>query len=230
MKINGIILLLILMATAYQLKAQDKPLKKYSKKQLIAMLDAEQQKNDSLSLALSASENTNHSLEEDKEQLEGQLHELGRQLTKTKAEKLDLQQRFEQLNKQYVGLCEAPPKEVEVLDLYSFGYQPMQYSEGEYQKQLKIAREAVLEFRMNNALDLIRLLQSHRVEDEMKKVLYQDFMKIYRAYIGNLTQAQLTFYNPKIESTLKRAIRQKTLKEIDLIEKENRWIQLLESY
>lgn len=225
-----LIFCLILLSGTSALFAQEKPLRKYSKKQLIAMLEAERVRTDSLANLLLVSENENKALEAKTANLESDIHNLQKRLEEDQRLRFDLQKRFETLNKQYVGLCEAPPKEVEVLDLYGFGYQPLQYSEKEYQKQLKIAREAVVDFRMNNVLDLIRLLQSHKVEDEMKKVLYQSFKKAYRGYLDQLTQAQLTFYNPKIEASLKRGIRQKTSKEFSQVELENRWIQLLESY
>lgn len=211
-------------------EAQEKPLKRHSKKQLIAMLEKEQLKIDSLNLVLKAERGRMNSLKKDQLELKAERKGLEAELAEEREAKLSLQQKFEQLNQQYVGLCEAPPKEVEVLDLYSFGYQPLQYSEREYKKQLKIARETVEKFRMGNLLDLIRLLQSDRVEDDMKDLLFQTFKRAYKGYFDALTQAQLTFYNPKIETILKKGIRQKTFKEVDQIEKENRWIQLLESY
>ena len=77
---------------------------------------------------------------------------------------------------------------------------------------------------------LIELLQSHKIDDEMKRVLFESFKRAYQGYFDQLTQAQLTFFNPKIEKMLQTGLRQKTLREIDVVVKENRWIQLLESY
>lgn len=223
-------ILFLILGIIFNAQAQEKPLKRHSKKQLIAMLEKEQLKSDSLNLVLKEERGRMNSLEKDQLELIAERKRMQSELEEGRNAKLSFQQKYEELNKQYVGLCEAPPKEVEVLDLYSFGYQPLQYSEREYKKQLKIARENVEKFRMSNVLDLIRLLQSHKVEDEMKNLLFQTFKRAYQGYFDGMTQAQLTFYNPKIETSLKIGIRQKTFKEIDQIEKENSWIQLLESY
>ena len=58
----------------------------------------------------------------------------------------------------YQELKAAPPKQVEVLDLYSFGYQPYHYREKTFQQQLESMRTEIIDFRMENIYDLVPFL------------------------------------------------------------------------
>ena len=208
------------------LSAQDKPISKYSKKELLALVERQ-----SLELANHKIVQKNKSEEIDSLNviIEGAVDALNKftQLTAEQAKDIErLEEKYANLSLKYETLLAEPPKDIEVLDLYSFGYQPYKHNERQYQQHLEVTRTA----RLANVHDLVRLLQSHKIEEDVKKSLYLGFVLSYKGYLDHISQEKLTYYNEALEATIKSGITQKTYKELDIISKENRWIQLLERF
>jgi len=205
-------LTIIFISIALFANAQDKALEKISKKELLVLMKAQQkilnaQKKIIDSLSLSCQNLKVAQLDSIlyKNEL---IYELENQLFKIKNE---------------------PPKNIEVLDLYSFGYQPFKNNERQHFLFLEETRKSVEKARLRNIATMIGILQSKKIDIELKKQLFAGFQAAYQGYFDNLTMEQLSFSNAHLDATLKNAVLQKTITELDASNKENRWIMLLET-
>ncbi len=218
------LLIIAFCSNIYLMGQEEKPLSKHSKKELEALVQKQARIIENQEIELNK-----------KALLQAELETKLKQETEKSAKQLkacndSLQQsRLElgELNNLYQKLLDEPPLSIEVFDLFSFGYQPYRYNETEYQIHLKAAREEVIKARMANIFDLIRLLQSAKVDEERKKLLFQGFKLCYIGYFDSISQEQLTYYNSNIEQVLLKGVESKTYKEMDITAKENRWIELL---
>lgn len=212
---------------AAALAAQDKPISKYSKKELLALVESQGAtlvrneialKDNAKSIAVLKAEAAANAKKNE-------------ELTTIKEKQIEsLETQYATLKNKHELLLAEPPKEIEVLDLYSFGYQPYKYNERQYKQHLDDTRTDVISARLKNVRDLVRLLQSHKIEEDVKKSLYLGFVLSYNGYLDDISQEKLTYYNEALEAKIKTGITQKTYKELDIISKENRWIQLLERF
>jgi hypothetical protein len=202
----------IFIALAFSANAQDKALEKLSKKELLALLQTQQQ-------TLNAQKKTIDSLN------------LSCQNLKTaQLDSMTLKNELiYELENQLFKIKNEPPKNIEVLDLYSFGYQPFKNNERQHSLFLEETRKAVEKARLRNIATMIGLLQSKKINIELKKQLFAGFLAAYQGYLDNLTMEQFSFSNADLDATLRNAVLQKTAKELDASNKENRWIMLLET-
>jgi hypothetical protein len=212
------------------LVAQDKPISKYSKKELLALVESQQAALVRNEIALKDNAKSMAILKAEQAANTEEIGEL--KAIKAQQEKniQSLETQYAALKNKYELLLAEPPKNIEVLDLYSFGYQPYKYNERQYKQHLDDTRTDVISTRLKNVRDLVRLLQSQKIEEDVKKSLYLGFVLSYNGYLDVISQEKLTYYNEALEAKIKSGITQKTYKELDIISKENRWIQLLERF
>lgn len=228
--LKPILILICSLSVTVWLHAQDKPIEKYSKKELLALVGQQTNQLTAQAAEIKALNKALDTTTQSAQKWMTRSNELSIVVKTCEQELLKSKEAYAELNKQYEILQEEPPKEIEVMDLYSFGYQPYKYNEKQYQLHLDAAREEVIKARMANIRDLVRLLQSHKIDDDIKKSLYLGFVMTYKGYLDGIGQERLTYYNEALEAELKKGITQKTYKELDVISKENRWIQMLERF
>jgi hypothetical protein len=214
-------LLLFFLFLIFELSAQQKPFEKMSKKELIEHLKLAEQKLDQqdkliLELKISNSEII---------VLKDQYHSCTDQLDTIFIKNIQIAD----LENQLFKIKNEAPKNIEVLDLYNLGYQPFKNNEKQYQQFLSETTNAVVKSRLVNISKMIVVLQSKKVEDELKNQLFLNFKSAFRGYFDTLTIEELSNLDVSMSDFFYEGLLKKTQLELESSSRENRWILLLES-
>jgi hypothetical protein len=195
--------------------AQQKPLEKLSKKELIEFIKKTKQKlEDQESLIYSLKNSNSEILLLNKRYLDT--------ISVINIKNINLEnQLFSIKNESF--------RNIEVLDLFNLGYQPFKNNEKQYSQFLTEITAAVVKSRMENIMKMITILQSKKFEEALKNKLFLDFKSAFRGYFDTLTIEELSNLDVSISDFFYEGLLKKTQFELESSSRENRWILLLES-
>lgn len=129
---------------------------------------------------------------------------------------------------QLIKYKEISSKNVEVLDLFSFGYQPFRNNEIQYAQFLKETTDEVLKSRIENVYRMRELFMSKNIHSELKYDIFEAFKRVYPGLL-NVSQTDFIENFDTLLNNIYLAVENKTKWEISSSSFENRWIVLMES-
>lgn len=139
-----------------------------------------------------------------------------------------LQNNQKNLQNQIADCQTLTRRQVEVFDIYSFGYQPFKNSDKEFKAQLKNTLKAIENARWKNIEELAAFLKSKKKTEAEKQMVFDAFSRLYPALKNSINRASFEIFSAETQNIIRQQIAIQTQNELNSAARENLWIQALD--